>query len=93
MGIAVEAWTTFHGFALNVSNDLAPFQGFHPCGFDGAVMTSMVKETGRAITVAEVKSPVARAFRVVFGGAGTGRSTSAPRTSDVPMEATAADAR
>ncbi|HEV2429005.1 MAG TPA: lipoyl(octanoyl) transferase LipB, partial [Thermoplasmata archaeon] len=32
VGIAVERWVTFHGFALNVSNDLRLFEAFHPCG-------------------------------------------------------------
>lgn len=66
VGIAVEAWTTFHGFALNVDFDLAPFRAFHPCGFDGAVMTSVAREAGRAVTVDQLKDPVQRAFGVVF---------------------------
>jgi len=92
VGIAVEAWTSFHGFALNVSNDLSPFRGFHPCGFDGAVMTSMVKETGRPITVADVRAPVVRAFRVVFGAPPPGRGLSAvpPAAADGETSAVAA---
>ncbi|MGB6443116.1 MAG: lipoyl(octanoyl) transferase LipB, partial [Thermoplasmata archaeon] len=30
IGIAVERWVTFHGFALNVDLDLAPFGQFRP---------------------------------------------------------------
>lgn len=41
IGIAVRKWVTYHGFALNVVNDLGPFQFFSPCGFDGSVMTRL----------------------------------------------------
>jgi lipoyl(octanoyl) transferase len=63
VGIAVEGWVTYHGFALNVDLDLAPFDRFHPCGFEGPVMTSIARETGRAVTVSEVKPGVVRAFQ------------------------------
>jgi lipoyl(octanoyl) transferase len=62
VGIAVEGWVTYHGFALNVDLDLRPFDRFHPCGFEGPVMTSLVLEAGRSITVTEVKPELVRAF-------------------------------
>jgi lipoyl(octanoyl) transferase len=43
-----------HGFALNVSNDLAPFGYIHPCGQPGCAMSSMELESGRRVGVAEV---------------------------------------
>ncbi|MCI4373410.1 MAG: lipoyl(octanoyl) transferase LipB [Thermoplasmata archaeon] len=62
VGIAVEGWVTYHGFALNVDLDLAPFDRFHPCGFDGPVMTSLAREVGHSLSVDEVKPHVRRAF-------------------------------
>ncbi len=53
LGIAVRRWVTWHGLALNVANDLAPFRAFHPCGLDGNVMTSLSELAGRPIDVAE----------------------------------------
>jgi lipoate-protein ligase B len=47
IGIHVKQWVTFHGFALNVSTDLAPFDLIVPCGIPGVVMTSVAKELGR----------------------------------------------
>lgn len=41
MGIAVRRWITFHGFALNVTTDLARFFAINPCGFRAEVMTSL----------------------------------------------------
>lgn len=46
LGIAVRRWVTWHGLALNVATDLAPFRLFNPCGLDGAVMTSLSESLG-----------------------------------------------
>lgn len=60
LGIAVRRWVTWHGLALNVSNDLAPFRAFHPCGLDGSVMTSLTERLARAVTVGEVRPLLVR---------------------------------
>lgn len=54
LGIAVRRWVTWHGLALNVATDLAPFETFNPCGLDGKVMTSMSRQLDRSVTVEEV---------------------------------------
>jgi lipoyl(octanoyl) transferase len=42
VGIALRRWVNFHGIAMNVVNDLAPFLAFDPCGFQSEVMTRLV---------------------------------------------------
>ena len=42
IGIAVRKWVTYHGIAINVVNDLSPFQLISPCGFSSDVMTRLV---------------------------------------------------
>jgi len=69
IGIAVDHWVTFHGFALNVDLDLAPFEQFRPCGLDGAVMTSIAREVGHPVEVDAVRGPVTRAWDRGFGSA------------------------
>ena len=54
VGLAVERWVTFHGFALNVDLDLAPFRAFRPCGFHGEIMTTIARELGRPVRLDEV---------------------------------------
>lgn len=65
IGVAVKKWTTFHGFALNVNNDLAPFAGIIPCGITAAdgTVTSLQAELGRPVDVAEVKGFLAAEFQ------------------------------
>lgn len=46
LGIHVKQWITFHGFALNVVNDLFGFRLVVPCGIDGVVMTNVARELG-----------------------------------------------
>jgi lipoyl(octanoyl) transferase len=43
-----------HGFALNVCGDLSAFAHIIPCGISDVTMTSMEKETGKSLSVADV---------------------------------------
>lgn len=78
VGIAVEEWVTYHGFALNVSTDLSRFEVFHPCGFEGRIMTSLQKELGRPVSIAEVKPHVIRAWEDLFAPAPVSGRPSVP---------------
>jgi lipoyl(octanoyl) transferase len=53
IGVGVRHWITMHGFALNICGDLAPFGQITPCGLANVTMTSLEKETGQNVTVAE----------------------------------------
>lgn len=44
LGVGVRKWISFHGLALNVCGDLAPFESITPCGLADVEMTSMKKE-------------------------------------------------
>jgi lipoyl(octanoyl) transferase len=52
-----------HGFAVNCSNDLAPFQQIVPCGISDAGVTSISAECGRTVMPAEVVSLVEAELR------------------------------
>ena len=67
LGISVRRWVTFHGFALNVSTDLAGFAVINPCGEEPGVMTSMVEVLGAPVAMAGVRSRVAGRFAEAMG--------------------------
>jgi lipoyl(octanoyl) transferase len=41
LGIKVKQGCTYHGLALNLDLDLAPFEGINPCGYAGLQTVSM----------------------------------------------------
>jgi lipoyl(octanoyl) transferase len=70
IGIHVKQWVTLHGFALNVTTDLDPFDLIVPCGIKQVVMTSVASELLRGdadVLASEVRAGVVEAFCGVFG--------------------------
>lgn len=66
LGVAFSSWVTYHGFALNVRNDLSGFSKIQPCGLPSAVMTSMELELERPVDLLRVKQAVVRRFGPLF---------------------------
>lgn len=70
IGIHVKQWVTLHGFALNVTTDLDPFDLIVPCGIKQVVMTSVASELLRSdaeVLASEVRANIVDAFCSVFG--------------------------
>lgn len=44
IGVHLARGVSTHGFAINVENDLQPFEWIVPCGLEGVRMTSLIKE-------------------------------------------------
>ncbi|MGV3524785.1 MAG: lipoyl(octanoyl) transferase LipB [Candidatus Sericytochromatia bacterium] len=63
IGIAVSRWVTWHGLALNLNNDLRLAQAIRPCGFDPALLTSVQRERGQPVPMAEMKAELAAQFQ------------------------------
>ncbi len=43
MGIRVKKWIAYHGFALNICNDLSKYNGIVPCGIKDKGITNLKK--------------------------------------------------
>jgi lipoyl(octanoyl) transferase len=70
IGVRVSSgWITSHGFALNVSTDLAFFDAIVPCGIRDCAVTSLEREAGGTIDLAPVVARVALHFADVFARA------------------------
>ena len=68
IGVHVSRWITTHGYALNVDLDPAPFTDWiTACGLEDATFTTIARETGRNVTVADVRPHAAAAIAEVFG--------------------------
>jgi lipoyl(octanoyl) transferase len=67
IGVRIARWVTSHGFALNVSNDLAPFAMIVPCGIRGRGVTSLQRQLARTVPLPEVGPRLARHLAAVFG--------------------------
>ena len=66
IGLKVSRGVTTHGFALNVSTDLAWFQHIVPCGVPDKDVTSMEHRLERPVAVAEVIPVLLKRFGVEF---------------------------
>jgi lipoic acid synthetase len=55
IGVRISKSVTYHGMAINIRNDLSIFDHIIPCGLDEVEMTSVLTETGREHSMAEVK--------------------------------------
>jgi len=55
IGVRVSKFITFHGMAINITNDLSIFDFITPCGLDDVKMTSVLKETGKRHSMSQVK--------------------------------------
>lgn len=63
IGVQVKRGVTLHGIAINVNNDLSIFSNIVPCGIDDVIMTSLNNETGKDISMTEVKERVSSLCR------------------------------
>jgi lipoate-protein ligase B len=67
IGVHVSRGVTTHGFAINVDNDLQPFEWIVPCGMEHVRMTSVCRETGRADHMDCFRKRMAHRFAEAFG--------------------------
>jgi lipoyl(octanoyl) transferase len=67
LGIHVARRVTTHGFAVNVDNDLTPFEWIIPCGLEGVQITSVARELGRDDNLACFRKRMAFEFAQACG--------------------------
>jgi lipoyl(octanoyl) transferase len=66
IGIHIRRGVTTHGFAINVNNDLQPFEWVVPCGIEGCQMTSVCRELGAEHDMEALLSIVSRRFGEIY---------------------------
>ncbi|MGH2957702.1 MAG: lipoyl(octanoyl) transferase LipB, partial [Solirubrobacterales bacterium] len=66
IGIHVNRGVTTHGFAVNVNNDLQPFEWIVPCGLEGIRMTSLCRELGASLDMSAYMDAVTARFATLY---------------------------
>jgi lipoyl(octanoyl) transferase len=66
IGVHVSRGVTTHGLAVNVSNDLQPFEWIVPCGIEGVAMTSLSRELEAEQDLGAFADTVAARFGAVY---------------------------
>jgi lipoyl(octanoyl) transferase len=66
IGVHVSRGVTTHGLAINVNNDLQPFEWVVPCGIDNCRATSLGRELGAEQDLAAFADTVAARYGEIF---------------------------
>ncbi|MFT8674807.1 MAG: lipoyl(octanoyl) transferase LipB [Acetobacter sp.] len=66
IGVRVSRWVSWHGVAINLSPDMADFNGIVPCGIRDYGVTSF-RKLGLATTMAELDAALMTSWETVFG--------------------------
>jgi lipoyl(octanoyl) transferase len=69
IGVHVNRSVTTHGFAINVNNDLQPFEWIVPCGIESCRMTSLTRELGAEQDLDAFATTVRDRFGEIYGRA------------------------
>ena len=67
IGVRVSGGVSTHGLAVNVDNDLQPFEWIVPCGIDHIRVTSVSKETGGGRSLPCFRKRMGWRFAEAFG--------------------------
>jgi lipoyl(octanoyl) transferase len=66
IGIHVNRGVTTHGFAINVNDDLQPFEWIVPCGIEACRMSSLTRELGAEQDLEAFASTVRDRFAAIY---------------------------
>ncbi len=66
IGLHVSRGVTTHGLAINVNNDLQPFEWVVPCGIDGCAVTSLSHELGGEQNLSAFADTVAQRYAEIY---------------------------
>lgn len=66
VGVRLKRWVSLHGVAINVSPNLAHFEGIVPCGVSDLGVTSL-EDLGLPVSMADLDVALLKHFEAAFG--------------------------
>lgn len=66
IGVRIESWITYHGFALNVDPNMEHFRYIIPCGIPDKPVTSLARALRTHVSMDDTRARLVRAFENVF---------------------------
>ncbi len=66
LGVRASRWVTMHGWAFNVNTDLSYFSHIVPCGIHDKDVTSLERELGHPVSMAEIEAKAKSYFQEIF---------------------------
>jgi len=51
IGIRISRWIAYHGFSINIDNNLDDYQKIVPCGLDNEKITSIIMENRKPVNI------------------------------------------
>ena len=66
LGVRASRWVTMHGWAFNVNTDLSYFGHIVPCGIYDKEVTSLKRELGHPVDMAEIEAKAKQYFCEIF---------------------------
>lgn len=66
LGVRASRWVTMHGWAFNVNTDLSYFGHIVPCGIYDKDVTSLERELGHPVDMAEIEAKAKQYFCEIF---------------------------
>lgn len=67
IGIAAKNWITYHGFSININNDIKRFSMINPCGMKNISITKLKRNSGPDVPMYEAKKILLDEFKKIFG--------------------------
>ena len=64
IGVKIKKWIAYHGFSLNISNDLIKYKKINPCGIKDKVMTNL--EEIKKNNYSNINKVITRKFLDIF---------------------------
>ena len=66
IGVSFTGWISYHGFAVNINNDMSYFERINPCGMKDNIMISLSEIINNKVDILAAKHKIVEAISEAF---------------------------